>query len=92
MTITANAVNKCVGLLASGQPIYYTSVEDRGYEGGRAAAVSLRTSFRLLRPYSANILSDASHFFREQALACFAFAQFVTLNKHMRAFFALANR
>ncbi|MBV9543219.1 MAG: hypothetical protein JOY61_02445 [Chloroflexi bacterium] len=36
--MTTNAVNKCVGLLASGQPIYYTSVEDRGYEGGRAAA------------------------------------------------------
>ena len=31
-------VNKCVELLAQGQPIYYTSVEDRGYEGGRAAA------------------------------------------------------
>jgi 4-hydroxy-2-oxoheptanedioate aldolase len=31
-------INKCVELLASGQPIYYESVEDRGYEGGRAAA------------------------------------------------------
>jgi 4-hydroxy-2-oxoheptanedioate aldolase len=31
-------VNKCVELLADGQPIYYTSVGDRGYEGGRAAA------------------------------------------------------
>jgi 4-hydroxy-2-oxoheptanedioate aldolase len=31
-------VNKCAELLAQGQPIYYTSVEDRGYEGGRAAA------------------------------------------------------
>jgi 4-hydroxy-2-oxoheptanedioate aldolase len=33
-------VNKCVELLAHGQPIYYTSVEDRGYEGGRAAATT----------------------------------------------------
>ena len=31
-------INKAVELLAQGQPIYYTSVEDRGYEGGRAAA------------------------------------------------------
>ena len=31
-------LNKCVELLAQGQPIYYTSVEDRGYEGGHAAA------------------------------------------------------
>jgi 4-hydroxy-2-oxoheptanedioate aldolase len=31
-------VNKAVELLARGQPIYYTSAEDRGYEGGRAAA------------------------------------------------------
>jgi 4-hydroxy-2-oxoheptanedioate aldolase len=31
-------VNKCVELLAQGQPIYYMSVEDRGYEGGQAAA------------------------------------------------------
>jgi 4-hydroxy-2-oxoheptanedioate aldolase len=31
-------LNKCVELLAQGQPIYYTSVEDRGYEGGREAA------------------------------------------------------
>jgi 4-hydroxy-2-oxoheptanedioate aldolase len=31
-------VNKCVELLAQGQPIYYESVEERGYEGGRAAA------------------------------------------------------
>ena len=31
-------LNKCVELLAAGQPIYYTSAEDRGYEGGRAAA------------------------------------------------------
>src|SRR5437762_14238020 len=31
-------LNKCVELLAQGQPIYYTSVEERGYEGGRAAA------------------------------------------------------
>src|SRR5438874_8385706 len=31
-------VNKAVELLAQGQPIYYTGAEDRGYEGGRAAA------------------------------------------------------
>jgi 4-hydroxy-2-oxoheptanedioate aldolase len=31
-------VNKCVELLAQGQPIYYASVEDRSYEGGRAAS------------------------------------------------------
>jgi 4-hydroxy-2-oxoheptanedioate aldolase len=31
-------LNKCVELLAAGQPIYYETVEDRGYEGGRAAA------------------------------------------------------
>jgi 4-hydroxy-2-oxoheptanedioate aldolase len=31
-------VNKCVELLASGQPIYYASAENRGYEGGREAA------------------------------------------------------
>jgi len=31
-------INKAVELLAQGQPIYYTSVQDRGYEGGRAAA------------------------------------------------------
>jgi len=31
-------LNKTVQLLAQGQPIYYTSVEDRGYAGGRAAA------------------------------------------------------
>jgi 4-hydroxy-2-oxoheptanedioate aldolase len=31
-------VNKAVELLADGQPIYYVTVEDRGYEGGRAAA------------------------------------------------------
>jgi 4-hydroxy-2-oxoheptanedioate aldolase len=30
--------NKAVELLAQGQPIYYVTVEDRGYEGGRAAA------------------------------------------------------
>ena len=36
--ITTRSVNKCVELLASGQPIYYETVEDRGYEGGRAAA------------------------------------------------------
>ena len=31
-------VNKCVELLASGQPIYYEGAEDRTYEGGRNAA------------------------------------------------------
>jgi 4-hydroxy-2-oxoheptanedioate aldolase len=31
-------INKATQLLAQGQPIYYTSVEDRGYEAGRAAA------------------------------------------------------
>jgi 4-hydroxy-2-oxoheptanedioate aldolase len=31
-------VNKAVELLAQGQPIYYVTVEDRGYDGGRAAA------------------------------------------------------
>jgi 4-hydroxy-2-oxoheptanedioate aldolase len=31
-------VNKCVELLAQAQPIYYETVEERGYEGGRAAA------------------------------------------------------
>jgi 4-hydroxy-2-oxoheptanedioate aldolase len=31
-------INKCVGLLAQGQPIYYTSAEDRSYAGGCAAA------------------------------------------------------
>src|SRR5919199_343229 len=31
-------VNKAVELVAEGQPIYYETVEDRGYEGGRAAA------------------------------------------------------
>lgn len=36
--ITTKSVNKCVGLLGSGQPIYYTGSEERGYEGGRAAA------------------------------------------------------
>ena len=36
--ITTRRVNKCVELLASGQPIYYETVEDRGYEGGKAAA------------------------------------------------------
>ena len=34
----ARRINKAVELLAQGQPIYYTSAEDRGYEGGRAAA------------------------------------------------------
>src|ERR687886_357740 len=31
-------VSKAVELLAEGQPIYYVTVEERGYEGGRAAA------------------------------------------------------
>ena len=31
-------VNKCVELLAAGQPIYYTSIADRTYEGGVQAA------------------------------------------------------
>jgi 4-hydroxy-2-oxoheptanedioate aldolase len=31
-------INKAVGLLAQGQPIYYTGAEDRGYEGGCAMA------------------------------------------------------
>lgn len=31
-------INKCVELLAAGQPIYYEGAEDRGYEGGRRAA------------------------------------------------------
>ncbi|HEX8969302.1 MAG TPA: aldolase/citrate lyase family protein [Chloroflexota bacterium] len=31
-------VNKAIELLAQGQPIYYTGVEDRSYEGGRAAS------------------------------------------------------
>jgi 4-hydroxy-2-oxoheptanedioate aldolase len=33
-------VNKCVELLAGGQPIYYESAENRTYEGGRAAATT----------------------------------------------------
>jgi 4-hydroxy-2-oxoheptanedioate aldolase len=35
---TATRINKAVGLLAQGQPIYYTGAEDRTYEGGREAA------------------------------------------------------
>jgi 4-hydroxy-2-oxoheptanedioate aldolase len=31
-------INKCVELLAQGQPIYYDGVEDRSYAGGKAAA------------------------------------------------------
>jgi 4-hydroxy-2-oxoheptanedioate aldolase len=31
-------INKAAALLAGRQPIYYTSAEDRGYEGGRALA------------------------------------------------------
>jgi 4-hydroxy-2-oxoheptanedioate aldolase len=31
-------VNKAVELLSDGQPIYYVTVADRGYQGGRAAA------------------------------------------------------
>jgi 4-hydroxy-2-oxoheptanedioate aldolase len=34
----AGRINKTVELLAQGQPIYYTSAEERDYEGGRAAA------------------------------------------------------
>ncbi|HYY89202.1 MAG TPA: hypothetical protein VFA49_10435, partial [Chloroflexota bacterium] len=37
-TPTRQRVNKAVELLADGQPIYYVTVEERGYEGGRAAA------------------------------------------------------
>jgi 4-hydroxy-2-oxoheptanedioate aldolase len=36
--MVATRINKAVQLLAQGQPIYYHGVEDRGYEGGRAAA------------------------------------------------------
>jgi 4-hydroxy-2-oxoheptanedioate aldolase len=31
-------VNRCIELLEQGQPIYYTSVKERGYEAGKAAA------------------------------------------------------
>lgn len=31
-------INKAIELLEQGQPIYYETVEERGYEGGRAAA------------------------------------------------------
>src|SRR5262249_20426749 len=34
----AGHINKAIELLAQGQPIYYTSVGDRGYQGGCAAA------------------------------------------------------
>ncbi len=34
----ANRVNRAAELLSSGQPIYYTSAEDRGYDGGRSMA------------------------------------------------------
>src|ERR671934_910623 len=33
-------INKAIELLATGQPIYYETVEDRDYEGGRRAARS----------------------------------------------------
>lgn len=33
-------VNRAIELLEQGQPIYYETVEDRGYEGGRAAALT----------------------------------------------------
>jgi 4-hydroxy-2-oxoheptanedioate aldolase len=33
-------INKAVELLASGQPIYYTSAENRGYDGGRELATT----------------------------------------------------
>lgn len=35
---TAQRINKCVGLLSQGQPIYYTGAETRSFEAGRAAA------------------------------------------------------
>ncbi|HLZ28254.1 MAG TPA: aldolase/citrate lyase family protein [Chloroflexota bacterium] len=38
MAVQTRRLNKTVQLLAQGQPIYYTSVQDRSYEGGRAAA------------------------------------------------------
>ena len=38
MAVQVQRLNKTVQLLAQGQPIYYTSVQDRSYEGGRAAA------------------------------------------------------
>src|SRR6266571_4940921 len=38
MAVQLQRLNKTVQLLAQGQPIYYTSVQDRSYEGGRAAA------------------------------------------------------
>jgi 4-hydroxy-2-oxoheptanedioate aldolase len=38
MAVQTKRLNKTVQLLAQGQPIYYTSVEDRSYEGGRSAA------------------------------------------------------
>src|ERR1700730_10085475 len=38
MAVQTQRLNKTVQLLAQGQPIYYTSVSDRTYEGGRAAA------------------------------------------------------
>jgi 4-hydroxy-2-oxoheptanedioate aldolase len=38
MAVQLKRLNKTVQLLAEGQPIYYTSVEDRSYEGGKAAA------------------------------------------------------
>src|SRR5579859_1322351 len=38
MAVQLQRTNKTVQLLAQRQPIYYTSVEDRSYEGGRAAA------------------------------------------------------
>jgi 4-hydroxy-2-oxoheptanedioate aldolase len=36
--VATRRVNKAIELLAQGQPIYYETVEERGYEGGRAAA------------------------------------------------------
>src|SRR5258708_33462508 len=38
MAVQLQRLNKPVQLLAQGQPIYYASIEDRSYEGGRAAA------------------------------------------------------
>jgi 4-hydroxy-2-oxoheptanedioate aldolase len=36
--MTVKRINKAIELLAQGQPIYYETVHERGYEGGRAAA------------------------------------------------------
>jgi 4-hydroxy-2-oxoheptanedioate aldolase len=36
--VPARRINKAIELLAQGQPIYYTSPDERSYEGGRAMA------------------------------------------------------